>query len=248
MTSLRQRMTEDMQVRNLALNTQTSYMQQVSLFARHFDKSPEQLGPEDIRTYQVYLTNEKKLAPGSVLIAVAALRFLYKVSLKKDWTFQDVIPAPKKPQKLPVVLSPEEVLRFLGCVSSTKHRAILTTCYAAGLRISEALQLKPTDIDSQRMVIRVEQGKGQKDRYVMLSPKLLPVPADSRGAATSHLRAGASEGDRDAAVEPATRAMERAGGTWTRPSERNATFCNLLHALRRKVTDDVIAKSLNNRY
>ena len=113
MTSLRQRMTEDMQVRNLALNTQTSYVQQVSLFARHFDKSPEQLGPEDIRAYQVYLTNEKKLAPGSVLIAVAALRFLYKVSLKKDWTFEDVIPAPKKPQTLPVVLSPEEVLQFL---------------------------------------------------------------------------------------------------------------------------------------
>lgn len=173
MTSLRQRMTEDMQVRNLALNTQTSYLQQVSLFARHFNKSPEILGPEDIRAYQVYLTNEKKLAPGSVLIAVAALRFLYKVSLKKDWTFQDVIPAPKKPQKLPVVLSPEEVVQFLGCVGSIKHRAILTTCYAAGLRISEAVRLKPTDIDSQRMVIRVNQGKGQKDRYVMLSPKLL---------------------------------------------------------------------------
>ncbi len=173
MTSLRQRMTEDMQVRNLALNTQTSYVQQVSLFARHFDKSPEQLGPEDIRAYQVYLTNERKLAPSSILIAVAALRFLYKVSMKKDWTFNDVIPAPKKPQTLPVVLSPEEVLQFLGCVGSTKHRAILTTCYAAGLRISEAIHLKPTDIDSQRMVIRVEQGKGQKDRYVMLSPKLL---------------------------------------------------------------------------
>jgi integrase/recombinase XerD len=173
MTSLRQRMTEDMQVRNLALNTQTSYVQQVSLFARHFDKSPEQLGPEDIRSYQVYLTNEKKLAPGSVLIAVAALRFLYKVSLKKDWTFEDVIPAPKKPQRLPVVLSPEEVLHFLSCVGSTKHRAILTTCYAAGLRISEAIRLKPANIDSQRMVIQVEQGKGQKDRYVMLSPKLL---------------------------------------------------------------------------
>ena len=173
MTSLRQRMTEDMQVRNLSPNTQTSYVQQVSLFARHFNKSPEALGPEDIRAYQVYLTNEKKLAPGSVLIAVAALRFLYKVSLKKDWTFEDVIPAPKKPQKLPVVLSPEEVLQFLDCVGSTKHRAILTTCYAAGLRISEAVRLKPTDIDSQRMVIRVEQGKGQKDRYVMLSPKLL---------------------------------------------------------------------------
>src|SRR5258708_17144228 len=92
MTSLRQRMTEDMQVRNLALNTQTSYLQQVSLFARHFDKSPEQLGPEDIRNYQVYLTNERKLAPGSVLIAVAALRFLYIVSLRKDWIFEEVIP------------------------------------------------------------------------------------------------------------------------------------------------------------
>ena len=173
MTSLRQRMTEDMQVRNLALNTQTSYVQQVSLFARHFDRSPELLGPEDIRAYQIYLTNERKLATGSVLIAVAALRFLYKVSLKKDWTFADVIPAPKKPEKLPVILSPEEVLQFLGCVGSTKHRAILTSCYAAGLRISECVHLKLTDIDSQRMVIRVDQGKGQKDRYVMLSPKLL---------------------------------------------------------------------------
>jgi site-specific recombinase XerD len=166
-------MTEDMQVRNLALNTQTCYVQQVSLFARHFDKSPELLGPEDIRAYQVYLTNEKKLATGSVLIAVAALRFLYKVSLKKDWSFEDVIPAPKKPQRLPVVLSPEEVLHFLSCVGNTRHRAILTTCYAAGLRISEAIHLMPTDIDSQRMVIRVDQGKGQKDRYVMLSPALL---------------------------------------------------------------------------
>src|SRR6266571_3963490 len=110
MTSLRQRMTEDMQVRNLALNTQTCYVQQVSLFARHFDKSPEQLGPEEIRAYQVYLTNEKKLAPGSVLIAVAALRFLYRATLHKDWVFQVIIPAPKKPQKLPIVLSPEEVL------------------------------------------------------------------------------------------------------------------------------------------
>jgi integrase/recombinase XerD len=173
MTPLRRRMTEDMQVRNLSPHTQNSYVQQVSLFARHFNKAPEELGPEDIRAYQVYLTNERKLATSSILIAVSALRFLYKVSLRRDWTFEDVIPAPKKPQKLPVVLSPEEVLHFLESIGSTKHRAILTTCYAAGLRISEAIRLKPTDIDSQRMVIRVDQGKGQKDRYVMLSPKLL---------------------------------------------------------------------------
>ena len=173
MTSLRQRMTEDMQVRNLALNTQKTYILQVSLFARHFKKSPEKLGPEEIRSYQIYLTNELKLAPKSVLIAVAALRFLYKISLKRGWSFDEVIPAPKAPQKLPVVLSPEEVMQCLDCVGSRKHRAILTACYAAGLRISEAVCLKSSDIDSKRMVIRVDQGKGQKDRYVMLSPKLL---------------------------------------------------------------------------
>jgi site-specific recombinase XerD len=93
----------------------------------------------------------------------------------KDWSLEEIIPAPKKPQKLPIVLSPEEVLQFLSCVESVKHRTILAICYAAGLRISEAIRLKVADIDSQRMVIRVEQGKGQKDRYVMLSPKLLQI-------------------------------------------------------------------------
>jgi site-specific recombinase XerD len=156
MTVLRQRMTEDMQLRNLALNTQLSYLQQVSCFARHFGKSPAELGEKEIRAYQVYLTNEKKLSPGSIHTAVAALRFLYKVTLRRDWTVEDVLPLPKKQQKLPVVLS-------------------LTTCYGAGLRISEAVHLKPTAIDSQRMVVRVEQGKGQKDRYVMLSSTLLDI-------------------------------------------------------------------------
>jgi integrase/recombinase XerD len=173
MTSLRQRMTEDMQVRNLALNTQTSYLRQVSLFARFFNKSPELLGPVDLRTYQVYLTNDRELSTSSIVVAVSALRFLYNVSLKRNWNLDEVIPTAKQPQTLPVVMSPEEVLRFLASVASLLHRVILTVCYAAGLRISEAVHLKPTDIDSQRMVIRVEQGKGQKDRYVMLSPKLL---------------------------------------------------------------------------
>ncbi len=173
MTSLRNRMIEDMMVRNLAPNTQAAYVQQVSMFARHFGRSPETLGPEDIRLYQVYLAMEKELAPKSISIAVAALRFLYNVTLQKHWVFEEVIPAPRIPDKLPVVLSPEEVLQFLECVEHIKHRTILTTCYATGLRISEAVHLKPVDIDSQRMVIRVDQGKGQKDRYVMLSPRLL---------------------------------------------------------------------------
>src|SRR5437773_12177815 len=127
MTPLRQRMTEDMQVRNLSPHTRSTYLLQVSLCARHFHQSPEALGPEEIRAYQVYLTNEKKLAPGSIVIAVSALRFLYKVTLKKDWSVTEIIPAPRKPQTLPVVLSPEEVVRFLDCVKKRKHRTILTT-------------------------------------------------------------------------------------------------------------------------
>jgi site-specific recombinase XerD len=98
-------MLEDMQIRNLAVNTQESYVQQISLFARYFNQSPERLGPGQIRTCQVYLTKEKKVATGSILIAISALRFLYKVTLKKDWTLEDIIPAPKKPQTLPVVRS-----------------------------------------------------------------------------------------------------------------------------------------------
>ena len=168
-------MTEDMQIRNLAVNTQASYILQVSQFARYFNNSPELLGPEEIRAYQIYLTNERKLATGSILVAIAALRFLYNVTLKKNWNFDEAIPAPKKPQTLPVVLSPEEVLQFLDCVASVKHRAILSCCYAAGLRVSEAVRLTAPAIDSSRMVIRIEQGKGQKDRYVMLSPKLLEI-------------------------------------------------------------------------
>jgi site-specific recombinase XerD len=168
-------MLEDMKIRNLARNTQDAYLLQVSQFARHFGKSPDLLGPEDIRAYQIHLTQEKKLAPSSITLAVSALRFLYNITLHRDWELEEIIPAPKKPQKLPIILSPEEILQFLGCVRRNNHRTILTCCYAAGLRISEAIALQAPHIDSQRMMIRVEQGKGQKDRYVMLSPKLLEI-------------------------------------------------------------------------
>jgi integrase/recombinase XerD len=173
MTPLRQRMLEDMQVRNLSIHTQTAYTRHVAQFARHFDRSPERLSPEDIRTYQVYLTNEKKLSPRSIIAATAALRFLYTVTLQKDWNLARSVPLPKEPQSLPTILSRDEVLHFLSCVRNLKVKTILTTCYAAGLRISEAIHLKPTHIDSQRMVIRVDCGKGGKDRYVMLSEQLL---------------------------------------------------------------------------
>ena len=175
MTSLRQRMLEDMQVRGLSPRTQQTYVETVARFARHFGRSPARLGLEEIRAYQVYLTNERRLASSSLVVAVSALRFLYRVTLRKRWVFDDVIPVPKKPRSLPVVLSPEEVVQFLDGVKAAKHHAILTTCYAAGLRISEAVRLTVSAIDSERMVLRIAKGKGQKDRYVMLSPKLLEV-------------------------------------------------------------------------
>ena len=172
MTPLRQRMLEDMGIRNFAENTQLSYLQQVTLYARYFDRSPDELGPEQVRAYQVHLTKTRKLSPSSIGTATAALRFLYKVTLKQNWAPDD-IPMPKKPFKLPVILSREEVMQFLDSVANLKHRTILTTAYAAGLRVSEATHLRITDIDSKRMVLRVDQGKGHRDRDVMLSPRLL---------------------------------------------------------------------------
>jgi integrase/recombinase XerD len=129
-------------------------------------------------TVSVQRLAEKRLAAKSVLIAAAALRFLYAITLKKGWNVELIIPLPKKPQTLPEVLSPEEVRHFLSCVRQRKTRTVLTVCYAAGLRISEAVALKPADIDSQRMTLRVAQGKGQKDRYVMLSEQLLTILRD----------------------------------------------------------------------
>jgi integrase/recombinase XerD len=175
MTPLRRRMIEDMQVRNLAPRTQISYVEQVDRFARHFRRSPEYLGPAEIRAWQLYLAQDKRLAASSVTVAVSALRFLYTVTLRREWSIKDDIPSFRKPHQLPEVLSPKEVATFLDAVKIPKQRLILTVCYAAGLRVSEAVRLKPAAIDSQRMVIRVEAGKGRKDRYVMLSPRLLEL-------------------------------------------------------------------------
>ena len=178
MSPLRRRMIEDMQIRNLAPHTQRAYVEQVVRFARHFRKSPEHLGPAEIRAYQLYLANDRHLAASSIVVTVSALRFFYTVTLKRPWVVEDDIPTGRQAKKLPVVLSQDEVARLLGAVDNLKHRVILTVCYATGLRISEAVCLRPAAIDSQRMVIRVEQGKGRKDRYVMLPPKLLDMLRD----------------------------------------------------------------------
>jgi site-specific recombinase XerD len=171
-------MIEDMQIRNLAPRTQITYVEQVDRFARHFRKSPERLGLPEIRAWQIHLAQEKRLAASSISVAVAALRFLYTVTLRQEWTIQNDIPSCRQPHQLPEVLSPTEVAAFLEAVKTLKQRVILTVCYAAGLRVTEAVRLKPTAIDSRRMVIRVEAGKGRKDRYVMLSPRLLAILRD----------------------------------------------------------------------
>ncbi len=174
MTELRKRYLQDLRLRNYAPKTLKAYVQCVSLFARYFKRSPEQLGPEHIRQYQLYLVEEKKCSWSYFNQTVCALRFLYRNTLGRDWAITH-IPFPRKQKRLPVVLSRDEVAGLLAAVRSRKYRTILSLCYGAGLRISEAIHLRVTDIDSKRMMIRVRQAKGHKDRYVMLSVKLLEL-------------------------------------------------------------------------
>lgn len=172
MTALRQRMLDDMRIRNMSPGTIESYIRCVAAFAMYFGKSPDLLGAEHVREYQRFLVNERKVAWGSFNVTVCALKFLYKVTLRRDWA-DEGIPFPRKGRKLPVILSVTEITAFLAVIDNVKHWTIFTLMYTTGLRISEALNLLPTDIDSERMVIRVRQGKGRKDRYVPLNPGLL---------------------------------------------------------------------------
>src|ERR1700745_68893 len=170
---LRRRMIEYMTCRNLSPATQQSYLNAVSKFSRYFARPPDRLGLEDVHAFQVHLVASGISWPALNQI-VCALRFFYGVTLGQTELPERIAHA-REPQKLPVVLSADEVVYFLEAVAGLKHRAALTTAYAAGLRASEVASLKVADIDSSRMVIRVEQGKGRKDRYVMLSEHLLEL-------------------------------------------------------------------------
>ena len=173
MSPLRRRMIEDMTVRNLSPATQRSYLNAVSKFSRYFGRSPDHLGVEDVHAFQVHLVATGISWPALNQI-VCALRFFYGVTLNHS-TIPERIAYAREPRKLPVVLGADEVVQFLEAIPGLKSRTALTTVYATGLRVSEVVFLKLADIDSQRMVIRVEQGKGGRDRYVMLSPQLLRI-------------------------------------------------------------------------
>ena len=172
MTRLRQIMLEELERRNYAPGTIRCYIRTVEHYARHFHRSPDQLGPEHIRQYQALMFRKWKLAPNTVSQRLAALRFFYIQVLKQGWSVAET-PYPKKVLHLPQVLSQQEVARLIEAASNPFHRILLMTMYATGGRRAEVAHLTLDDIDSQRMVIHIRGGKGRKDRDVMLSPALL---------------------------------------------------------------------------
>jgi integrase/recombinase XerD len=173
-TQLRKMMLEELQRRNYSKDTIRHHLRAVEEFARYYGKPPDKLGLTELRTYQAYLLNERKLAVGSVVNHVAGLRFFFVKTLKRP-EYRDFIPYPKEPERLPTILSLDEVARLINASGNLFRRALLMTTYGTGMRRSEVVHLKVRDIDSKRMIIRVEQGKGGKDRNVMLSPHLLDL-------------------------------------------------------------------------
>jgi site-specific recombinase XerD len=164
----------DLELKGFSPNTQRAYIANIKRFAKHFMKSPTDLGESEIKEYLHYLISEKNLSNSYISSTYSALKFLYETTLKRHWEM-DGIPRTKKPKKLPLILSKDEVKRLINVTTNLKHRAILSTIYSSGLRVSEAANLRLTDIDSSNMQIRVEQGKGSKDRYTILSDKNLEL-------------------------------------------------------------------------
>jgi integrase/recombinase XerD len=171
-TQLRKRMLEELQRRNYSQSTIEAYLHGVEDFARHFGKSPDLLNQEHIRQYQLYLLNDRKLATNTIIARIAALRFFFVKTLRRPYQRED-LPSPKRPKRLPTVLSQEEVARLIGAAANLFHYTVLMTLYATGLRRAELCRLCVSDIDSPRMVIHVRKGKGNRDRDVPLTPKLL---------------------------------------------------------------------------
>src|SRR3954451_20165546 len=232
-TALRQRMLDDMRLRNMAAGTCRSYVRSVADFSAFHGRSPDELTLEDVRDYQLHLV-ARGLKAASICPIMSALRFLYAVTLDRPEQAAR-IPLPRKADPLPAILSPDEVARLLGAVADLWMRALLTTVYAAGLRVSEVVGLQATDIDSGRMTIRVREGKGGCDRYVMLSPQLLailrahwcamPAPSSpairatakttSCGWAASGLAVLGEDHGQDCACSPRSTRSRTGSGSWT---------------------------------
>jgi integrase/recombinase XerD len=172
LTPLRKRMMEELRVRNLSEVTSRLYLGATERFAKYFGRSPDQLGPEEVRAFFVHLLDEEKVTPRTVQLYRSALKFLYVRTLRRSWFDEDVANIKQRIQ-LPTVLSAEEVASILDQTANLKHWTLIATLYATGLRVSEVRQLKVSDVDSQRMLIRVRQGKGQVSRDVALSASLL---------------------------------------------------------------------------
>lgn len=172
MSPLRKQMQDDLVVRGMSPRTLESYTGAVAALAKHYGRSPDRISAAEVQRYLVYLIQEKRLAWSSCNIALSGLKFFYRVTLKRGEA-QFELPTPRQRQKLPQILAPEEVVRIIELTIHPKHRALLMTTYAAGLRLSEVCHLKVSNIDSTRMTIHVEQGKGAQDRYTPLSPRLL---------------------------------------------------------------------------
>jgi site-specific recombinase XerD len=174
MGKLHDRMQEDLLLKAYSPHTQRAYLSCARHFARHYLRSPEEMGEQEIRGFLLYLVRDRKASPATLGMYINALKFLYNVTLKRPEAVKG-ISHPKRPKTLPVILSPEEVLRVLAAISSVKYKAIIATAYAAGLRISEVCGLRLADIDSQRRRLHIRAGKGKKDRYVMLGESLLAL-------------------------------------------------------------------------
>src|SRR6516165_146539 len=226
MSPLRQRMIEDMTVRNLSPSTQQSYIYAIAKFSRHFACAPNRLSFEQVRAYQLHLISQKR-SWSHINQVACALRFFYGVTLEQTEAFERIIGG-QKPDKLPLVLGAEEIERFLDAVTGLRNRVVLATAYAAGLRVSEVVRLKVSSIDSKRMLIHIENGKGGKDRYAMLSPRLLDILSCVMDASTAGaVDQGASSPRRSLIFGPI-----QTGSRWTSADQG-------------KPTDNAYAESFN---
>jgi integrase/recombinase XerD len=210
MTPLRRRMIEDMQLRGLSERTQETYTRAVRQLTEHYGVSPDQLTEEELRQYFVFLHTEKRLSRASCTIALCAIKFFYEQTLQRHWAILDVV-RPAKAQKLPVVLSPDEVWPIIGCIQRPDYRVCLSLIASCGLRLLEGVRLRVPQIDSARMQLHIQAGKGNKDRYVPLPPRLLPLLRSHWSSHRNPVWLFPSPGPSGAERPSATQPMEESG-------------------------------------